>query len=185
MRPEELMEAAGDESRGPADLKRVQALCRLLERQEAEVQRLTDELAAAKDDYNKTRMEDLPELMREVGVSAITLDDGSTVTVEEEVSTSITAAKAPRALQWLIDNGFGGIIKSQIITAFDSGDREIAAETAAELREKFDGVTLKEVVHPQTLKSFVKEQLREGRDIPFDLFSIHPYNVAKLKRSKK
>lgn len=167
-----------------SELTRLVGLAELLVKQKSKVADLEDQLKAAKADAFRTEREDLPELMSEVGMSEFVLEDGSKVSVKEEVDASITEAKRDAAVAWLVDNGFGGLIKTTVTASFAKGDREAAVELAERMSQ--DGIIaeLKEVVHPATLKSFVKEQLTNGEEIPFDTFSIRPYNIANISPAK-
>lgn len=167
-----------------SDLDRIRKLAELMVKKRDKVDALKDELKTAQEEYRAIEQEDLPELMSEVGLSEIKLDSGETITIKEEVSCSITSAKKNLAIKWLIDHGFGGLVKTEVKVAFERGDRDNAVACATQLGETHEGVQVDEAVHPATLKSFVKEQLAEGTAIPFDLFSIHPYNVAKLSKRK-
>ena len=170
--------AAPEES--GASLERIVALARLLRQHQATVETLTEELTDAKEALRKVEQEDLPELMRELGLELMRLEDGSTVEVVNEVQCAITEANRERAHAWLTDNGFDGLIKTEVSVSYGRGERPKAIVLAASI-----GGTLKESVHPATLKSFVKEQMEAGTKVPFDLFSVFPYAKAKLKAAKK
>ena len=43
---------------------------------------------------------------------------------------------------------------------------------------------LKEAVHPQTLKAFVREQVETGKELPFDLFGVYIANKTKITNNK-
>lgn len=163
-----------------ASLERIVALARLLRQHQVTVETLTDELTDAKEALRKVEQEDLPELMRELGLELMRLEDGSTVEVVNEVQCAITEAHRPAAHAWLQDNGFGGLIKTEVSVAFGRGEQAAALALAAQI-----GGTLKEAVHASTLKAFVKEQMEAGTKVPFDLFSVFPYAKAKLKAAKK
>lgn len=163
-----------------SEIKRLVALGELLAQQQARVKELEEELKAAKEAALRTEREDLPDLMIECGMQSFTLEDGSTVTIREEVDARITEATRAAALRWLTDNDYGGLIKTVVSLEFDRGERDSAVELASEL-----GAALKETVHPATLKSFVRERMAEGAAIPADLFNIFPYNIAKLTKGKK
>ena len=152
-----------------------------------EVKRLNDALAEAKRNKLVLEQEDLPELMRELGFDSVTVD-GRVVTVVEDLSCSITQANSQRALEWLTENGFGGLIKTKLEVAFARDEYEVAlqvAESMQELAQKMGlgfAPALQEAVHPAMLKSFIKEELEKGRAVPFDLFSVHPYNRVKITK---
>lgn len=163
-------------------IDRLVQLGEIAERKDAEIKDLEQRLKDAKAEYNRLTCEDMPELMNELGLSEFRLSDGTRVTVEEDVKTSITAANRDAAMEWLRNNGYSGIIKTRVVADFDRGDRDRAAEISEAISEQHDQVNVEEHVHPSTLKAFVKEQLAAGNNLPWDLLSIHPFNRATLKR---
>lgn len=163
-------------------IDRLVELGEIAERKDAEIKDLEQQLKDAKAEYNRLTIEDMPELMNELGLSEFRLSDGTRVTCEEDVKTSITAANKPAAMEWLRNNGYSGLIKTRVVAEFDRGDHERANEVSQAIAQEHDAVTVDEHVHPSTLKAFVKEQLAAGNNLPWDLLSIHPFNRATLKR---
>lgn len=173
---------------GSDALDRITALARLLVQQQAEVARVELELGAAKAALARTETEDLPELMKELGLLDIKLLDGSKVEVKQEVQCGISEARRPEAHKWLTDHKFGGLIKTAILLEYDSDERALAVKAAQKIAKALNrDVEVKEQVHPATLKSFIKEQLAlgaEGSKPPADLFGIFPFNKAKVTAPK-
>ena len=167
------------------ELERVLTLANLLVSQKETVESLEEALKTAKANALRLEREDLPDLMSECGLKSFTMEDGSVVSVKQEVDAAITEATRQDALRWLVDNGFSGLIKTSVAVQFDRGSQEEAVELAAELRKQYGDAELKELVHPATLKSFVKEQLEDGAAIPLDFFNVRPYNVAKITKARK
>lgn len=161
-------------------LARVVRMSDVMVRAQARVDELTEQLRLAKQDLAQIETEDLPLLMKELGLQELTLADGSKVAVKEDVNCAITEARRPEAHAWLLANGFGGLIKSEVRVAFDRGEIERAREVA----EKVGGFVV-EAVHPATLKSFVKEQRAAGTNLPTELFGIHPFDKAVLTRPRR
>ncbi len=93
-------------------LTRVVELANLLLEKERQIDELNGQMKKLKEDYTRLTMEDLPDLMTELGLSEMRLQDGSLVAVREEVSCAITEAKRRTALDWLLENNFGGLIKT-------------------------------------------------------------------------
>lgn len=129
--------------------------------------------------------EDLPELMREGGFEKLTLVDGTSVSVMEEISCSITEERASAAHAWLRDNGLGSIIKTLVSVAFGKNDLSRADELYAELLRTYgDAASETEKVHPSTLKAALKEALAEQKPVPLELFGVVPFSIAKVKERK-
>lgn len=165
-----------------SDLKRVIKLAEVLAEQQARVKRLDEELKEAKKEANRTEREDLPALMSELGVQELTLEDGQKVRIKEEVDARITDKTRPAALQWLRENNFSGLIKTNVSVFFPNGEHEEAERAREALAERYEGVTMEERVHPATLKAFVKEQMSTGAGVPMDLFNVYPYSKAVITK---
>lgn len=165
-----------------SDLKRIVKLGELLAKQKATVEELEGELKAAKAAMLRTEREDLPQLMVEVGLTEVRLEDGTLVRLEEDCDTRITDRTRDRALTWLLQNGFGGLIKTEVAVRFGRGEHDRAVEASDMLAQNYDAVETRETVHHSTLKAFVKEQMASGNAIPMDLFNVHPYQKATIKR---
>lgn len=166
----------------PDSLQRAIAMGVIMKNQ---IKKCTTLTAKLEDETKKLRQiseTDLPDLLKELGITEFKLKTGERITVQNKVAASISKANAPEALAWMIKNKFGGLIKTQIVTMFGKNELTSARKLAKKLAQEFDSVTLSQSVHSQTLKSFVTEQLEAGDPIgmPRKLLGIHEYNVVKL-----
>jgi len=150
--------------------------------EKAEVKRLDDEMKAAKKALLKTERSDLPDLMQELGLTQIKLENGMVVDVQEDCTASLTNETRGPALDWMIANEYGGLIKTEVTVAYGRGERDGAVELVKKLDAQDIRANLSETVHHSTLKSFVKERLAEGDAIPMDLFNVYPFNKATVKK---
>lgn len=170
-----------------SEIQRLRQMGELFMRQAQAVEAAEAALKQAKENFAKTEREDLPLLMQEIGMSSFKLEDGTSIEVTPDVQCAITDANRPAANQWLIDNGFGGLIKTQVVTEFGRGELPEAIEFQRLVIEQFPDHTpmVKDSVHPATLKSFVKEQLlRDDCTLPKELFSVYEFNKAKITLPK-
>lgn len=179
----------------------------LVERQKAE----DAAAAATKQLDIVKRIEDelLPNMLREVGMMEFKLGDGRTVSVEPHIACTISAENFPAAEEWLQERDLDGIIKNQVVIEFDKGMNMAAEnlkgalltmcafpklfvqivelcqvvqkESIADPAEEMAVVAGKKNIHPQTLKAFVREQMRKGVDVPEDLFSLFITDHVKIK----
>lgn len=162
-------------------LKQLTAMANLMRKQIADVELATEQLQAAKAALLRTRREDIPELMRELGLEKITLGTGETISVKDDVSASIPEARKREAFAWLDEHGLGGVIKTSLVVNYSRGEHEAAVDDAELIGEELNrAVTVSEDVHPQTLRALIREQMAAGNVVPFDLFGIHPYSEAKI-----
>lgn len=168
-----------------SDLQRVVQLAELLLKLRENVESLETQLEKAKGDMRRVEQVDLPALMQELGLETFKLKSGETIEVKPEVDCSITEEKRSAAHSWLVDKGFGGLIKTEVVVTFGRGEHDAAEDFAEEVTKQGKQPNLVERVHPSTLKSFVKEQMAAGNPVPFDLFGVHPYNKVKITAAKK
>jgi len=138
-------------------------------------------LKNAKEAARVLREVTIPNVMDELGLQDITLDTGQKLFITQEVYASIPAKCRDEAFAWLNANGFGALIKTQLKTVYGKGERENAAKLQIELSKRGLDTVMEESVHPQTLKAFIKEQIKNGNKIPLDLFGAQPVSIAKIK----
>ena len=146
---EDFMPAPDD-----GQLSAVRDMATELQRIRTEMVALTAQLKELAADERQISQHDLPEKMREIGLTDFTLGIGGKVSIRQKVKASLSAAKKSEGLTWLRDNGFGDLIKS----------REI-----------------QEGVHANTLSAFVKEQLSMGKPLPTTLFGVYEYDETTIK----
>ena len=151
-----------------------------------DVKRIEDELELKKERFVDIVRVLIPDLMDELQMSEIKFEDKTKVTVGKKVKANISKANEKQAFDWLVENKFGGLIKSSVSAEFSRDEIEQAREIVEELREREVDATLKEAVHNATLTSFVAERLEAGETLP-ECFSVFEYREAKisLPKSKK
>ena len=138
-------------------------------------------LKEAKERVRLIREETIPNAMAELCITRLDLADGQVLTISQEVYASIPADKTTEAFEWLCKNGHGGLIKTAVTTQYGKGERDVAEALAIELCGRGLNTDLSEKVHPSTLKAFLKEQIRDGKPCPMDLFGARPVIIAKIK----
>lgn len=165
------------------DLRRLVAMAELLVAKQSEYLAAEKALGEMKVDLLRLEREDIPTLMAELGVTDITLNNGKKLFLKEDVDARITEANKAEAFRWLINNGFGGLIKTMVAVQFGRGEHDEASRAAQTLREEFADrqVMLDESVHYQTLKAFVRERMEKGEALPADLFGVYPFTKAVVK----
>jgi hypothetical protein len=168
-----------------SDLKRAVQMAETLLSARKIVERLESELATAKADVQRLEQEDLPDLMQELGLSKFVLNTGETLEVQPDVTCAITEERRAAAHSWLVDRGFGGLIKTEVVVSFGRGEHGEAEDFANACAEQGKHPNLIERVHPSTLKSFIKEQMAAGTAIPFDVFGVHPFQRVKITAPKR
>lgn len=163
------------------DLSLVSKLARKARELQGKIELQSSALAELNAELRTVLEEQLPEAMNELGVVQMVLEDGSRVSIETTYHASIPGKNQQLAFEWLRANGFADLIKHQMQLNFTRAEDDRAADLADYLMDKGYEFSDKALVHPQTLKAFVKEQAESGRPVPDDLFGVYVRNVAKIK----
>ena len=158
-----------------AELNRVATLAALQRQQEREVIRRTAALQEALGALRQTREVDLPDAMRDAGMSDFTLTDGTKVKTEIKLIGSKLVN--PVGLAYVEEHGGASLIKTTLIAELDRGDLAEARALLAELRahrlaNRFKRLELEESVHQSTLASFAGKKLEDGEDVPLERLGV-------------
>lgn len=172
---DEVLEVEPAEAPTDSELNRVRNLAQLQREQEREVIRRTAQLQVALGALRQTREVDLPDAMRDVGMSDFTLTDGTRVKTE----TRLIAGRLvnPVGLAYVEEHGGASLIKTTLTVEMDRGDLADARDLITELRghrlaNKFKRLELEESVHQSTLASFATKQAEEGKDVPLERLGV-------------
>lgn len=151
---------------------------------EAEIAADTVALEEKQSKLGKLLRSRIPEIMKTLSMDEFKLTDGSVISVKSDIKCGITEVNKPAAFAWLESNDFDGIIKTNVSVAFSKGEMEKAQKAIEILQEADFDAAMDRSVHPATLKSFVKERLEAGDNIPVETFGIFEFNQAKIKLPK-
>ena len=124
----------------------------------------------------------IPNLMQEAGYSEIKLVDGTAISINTFYAASISKAKEEEAFDWFRDNGYGDLIKNNVILQFGKAQDEDANNLVGELKSKGHNVSQKMKVEPMTLKAFVRNEIEQGKSVPIDLLGVFIGKKTTIKR---
>jgi hypothetical protein len=123
-------------------------------------------------------------MLAELGLSGLTLKDGSKVTVVPTIGAHIKVDQKDEAHQWLRDHNFGDIIKNTVSCQFGRGEDHQAAVFLEYLNGQGMVANQKTEVHAGTLKAWVRERVENGDSFPMELFGAYVGQQAKIERKK-
>lgn len=123
-------------------------------------------------ELKKLKELDIPDMVMGMGLTSVSLFDGTKVTIMPDVQ----AKCSDEAFDWLRAEGFGDMIKSTL-------EIEDTEDNRAKLLELSITFAQKQTIHHQTLKAFVREQLKAGKVVPTEPFNIYYGATTKVKKS--
>ena len=131
---------------------------------------------------------ELPDAMASCnGMTRLDLEDGSQISVKDDLFCSIPETKRAGALKWLEENGHSGLIKHDVKVSFAKGEYDEADKLIEVLNKNFKDIPYDErsTVHAGTLKTFAKERYSLGETLPEEYFSVYEASIAKVKLGKE
>jgi hypothetical protein len=131
---------------------------------------------------------ELPDAMASCnGMTRFDLEDGSQISVKDDLFCSIPETKRAGALKWLEENGHSGLIKHDVKVSFAKGEYDEADKLIEVLNKNFKDIPYDErsTVHAGTLKTFAKERYSLGETLPEEYFSVYEASIAKVKLGKE
>ena len=149
-----------------------------------------EELKAAKEELNVVRRREIPDAMSDAGVDEFTTGAGVKITIKPIVSCSLAKKKNERvdqAIDYLIADKNGGIVRRSVIVEFNLEDTDRAKELTQWVAENMPeaSVQVLRTVNAATLKSLIKKWYADGKSFPADLFKASTFDEAKIVVSKK
>lgn len=142
---------------------------------------LESQIKQAKKELKVIQEDLLPAALSEHNVTSINIE-GNEIKVENFYSASIPKDKQEQAFSWLIDNGYGDLIKNVVSTNFVRGQEDKAQTFVEELASRGLSVSTRKWVEPMTLKAFVKDLVTKGQSIPMDDFGVFIGTKAKITK---
>tara|TARA_R100000700_G_scaffold5516_1_gene8897 strand:+ start:5015 stop:5554 length:540 start_codon:yes stop_codon:yes gene_type:complete len=161
-------------------VKSISEKCNQLKDLQTQIEHVEERLKKLKNQSRDLEERVIPEMMQEAGVSLLKLKDGSTVEVKPFYAAKIPESRVDEAFGWLRTKGFEDLIKNTVTASFNRGQDNQVSELIKVCEEHGFNYNKKEKVEPMTLKAFVREQVENGKELPFDLFGVYIANKTKI-----
>lgn len=180
--PIELMAQAAKDTPA-AELKDVKRLAARLVKIEDEIQQCEDYISKAKKEREEIRVKILPEVMFELGIDSVTIDNHH-CKLEPLVQASLPKDPDLRleAINWLVANGHGGIIKRELKVDLPKGDgyTEFAVKEAVQEAAPGLDVLTSYNVHHSSYSALIRQLVRDGAPIPTDILGVFIGQIVRV-----
>lgn len=168
------------------DTRALQAHARRVHDINRRLEELEEEQNALKIERWRLVTGDIPAILIEYGQRDCTLQDGTEISVLDEVQGSFPkdVQKAADALRYLRSNGYGDIIRNSVTGLFKNGQDALAADFEQQLLKT--GITMerRQTVNHQTFLAWARRLLKEGEIIDLEKVGLSQVRTAKLKFKK-
>jgi len=124
---------------------------------------------------------DIPEYMDELGLKEFTNKAGIKIEAKSTVYASIGNRKV-QAFAWLIKHKHSALIKRNVVVAFNTTEGKNAEALLAEMKERNLGAGAKQEmkVEAASLTAWARRQLKEGQEVPADIFGVYEKRSTKI-----
>ena len=164
-----------------SDVDQIASLCQQYANLEKDIAKDEQLLKDKQERFRKLSFEVIPSALSERNLTSLKLVDGSEIDVKPYYSARITQENQDKAFKWLRDNNHGDLIKNEVTVSFGRGEDDKAGGLMTNLVKQGLEPNQKTRVHPQSLKGFVREQIENGNDLPFDLLGAYAGQRAVVK----
>lgn len=136
---------------------------------------------------------ELPDLMTEVGTDHIGIPANGNMAAYDAVlrpfykaniAASWPADKQQAAFNWLVDNGFGDLIKTEVDVSFPREQHAKAKKLFAMLKTKGFKPEFLQRVHHGVLTAWLQEQIEQGNLPPLDVIGGEVGRIVTLKQRR-
>lgn len=153
---------------------------------EHEVEEAQEKLKSAQQRLAGLSEQAIPEMLDTMGLQEFKTRDGFHVSIKTQLRHSLSRDRKAAAIQWLRDNGHGDIVKDVVKLQFGVGEETEAQTAYMELLGKFGARADRDAdVHSATLKSVLLQLMKEGKDVPLDVFGAFEQRQTIIKEQKK
>jgi hypothetical protein len=138
-----------------------------LETRIANGERLLKEL---KEELRQIQEGHLPEAMLEARTSKFKTFDGVTVEIAEELTMSIPKSRKSECYDWLKQNDLGALVAPEIVVKLQKGQDNEAAMVQQFLAENGFSHERREEANTTSVKAAFRTLIRQGKDVPLEMF---------------
>lgn len=140
-----------------------------------------EEVAKTKRANLNALLEDLiPSAMDSIGMEEFRTTSGFKVKIKKTVSHSLAADRKEAGMEWLEQNGHGGVIKREVTVSFAKGQEKEATQLVSEVQAAHPGLPLQSSrnVASATLGALIRQLLEGGVVVPVDIFKVREVRKA-------
>lgn len=177
----EILDELAAEGPDQADLVDVSKLAALQVQREGEVDRISEELKAAKKELDAIAEKQLPEAMLNAGLKKFVTSDGIAVEIKEDLKISVPKKRKDEIIVKLRDEmDAEDLIANTLTVIIERGKDNLVAELIAEAERLGFTVERGEEVNSGSLKKLLKERRSEGINDDLNFFGAFDYKRATV-----
>lgn len=148
---------------------------------EAELAKAEQAVKTAKENLRKVQELELPAALKAAGIPSFTLDNGMTVSYDEDLKVSLPKVRLDKIIAQMKAWGFEANVTNTLTIDLGKGnDNAVKALTAA-AEEMGVKATLAEDIPTGTVKKVLNQRIKEGKSDDLTFFGAFPFTKATVK----
>lgn len=176
---DELAEAG--EATVSTSLADLAALARKQLELEAVVAKKTAELKDATEALRKVQEGDLPAALKAAGVPSFQLDNGMTVSYEEDLKISVPKVRKGQIIAKMKEWGYEASVSNTLTIDLGKGNDNAVKSLMATAEEMGVKAILDEDIPSGTVKKALRKRIDEGKSDDLTFFGAFPFTKATVK----
>lgn len=173
--------AAEGEKTTPTDLASISALAHKMLSLEADVAAKEAALKESKEALRKVQEGELPAALKAARMNSFQLDNGMTVSFEEDLKISVPKARKAAVIQHMKDWGYAASVANTITVDLGKGNDNAAKALMATAEEMGVKATLDEDIPSGTVKKALRARMKEGKQDDLAFFGAFEFTKATVK----
>jgi len=165
-------------------LSRITAMAKEMQDKETEIANAELAVKRLKAQFRDISETKLPELFEMAGFglgAKLTATNGLPLSYEQVTRTSIAGAKKAAAIEWLDEQGHGGIVSRNVVIGFNKTQQEKVDKLLKLIGKGWPNNKTVLDVNGATVKALIVKLLKDGDvDVPLETFGVHQANVVKI-----
>lgn len=152
----------------------------------SEIETLNEQIAVATAQLQALLERELPEFILGSGFtreSSFGLPSGQTLKIKQMVFASLPKKSSEASFKWLVNHGYGSMIKADVKVTFDRDGLKDAKAALAAVKKcgGYKSAALNQSVHHQTLQAWARNMVEKDEKLPpNDVIPITVKNVAVI-----
>jgi len=175
---DELAEAGQQPS---TDLADVRALATKQLELEAEVSKIESSLKDAKEQLRRVQENELPAALKAAGIGSFKLDNGMTVSYEEDLKVSVPRKHKTSVISIMRSWGYDAAVSNKLTADLGRGNDNAAKALLSAAEEMGVKASVEEDIPTATVKKALRTRIAQGKSDDLSIFGAFQFTKATVK----
>jgi hypothetical protein len=148
---------------------------------EADLAKLEAAAKEKKAELAKVQDQDLPAALKAASIKTFQLSNGMTVSLEEDLKVSVPKKNKHPVIKHMTEWGYEAAVENVLTIDLGKGNDNAAKALMASAKEMGVDANLSQDINTGTVKSVLRQRLKEGKSDDLSLFGAFQFTRATVK----